>query len=81
VKTNAWRLGVHQPGGPSNAAGVEPSTGEAFAAVGGEQVGDELLVGFRRRGREGERDLAKAELEQAVAAARLAVVVALEVSV
>ena len=38
---------------------------------------DERLVGFRRRCREGKRDLAKAEFEQAIAAAGLAVVVTL----
>ena len=38
---------------------------------------DERLVGLRRRCREGKRDLAKAEFEQAIAAAGLAVVVTL----
>ena len=43
----------------------------------GEHARDRGLIGLGGRGAEGERDLAKAELEQPVAAARLAVIVAL----
>ena len=56
---------------------AQPGGGEAVAAVGGEDLGDGGLVGLRGGGGEGERDLGEAELEQAVAAARLAVIVAL----
>ena len=43
----------------------------------GEHLLDQRLVGLRGGSGKGERDLAKTELEQAVAAARLAVIVAL----
>ena len=51
--------------------------GEPVAAVGGEDFGDEGLVGLGRGGGKGERDFAEPELEQAIAPAALAVVVAL----
>jgi hypothetical protein len=43
----------------------------------GEVAFNQRLVGFAGRSREGERDLAEAQLEQSVAAPRLAVIVAL----
>jgi hypothetical protein len=43
----------------------------------GDDLGDGGLVGLGRGGGEGERDLGEAQLEQAIAAARLAVIVAL----
>ena len=43
----------------------------------GEHALDRGLVGLGGRGAEGERDLAKTQLEQPVAAARLAIIVAL----
>ena len=45
--------------------------------MGGDNLGDGGLIGLGRRGGEGERDLAQAQLEQAIAAAGLAVIVAL----
>ena len=49
----------------------------SFAALCGNDRGDGRLVGLGGRGGEGERDLGQAELEHAIAAARLAVVFAL----
>ena len=43
----------------------------------GEDVGDGGVIGLRRCGREGERDLAETEREEPIAAARLAVIVPL----
>ena len=57
---------------PRSQAAAKPS--RPWAAS---DLGDGGLVGLGRGGGEGERDLAQAELEQAVAAARLAVIVAL----
>ena len=45
--------------------------------MGGEEIGDCGLIGLRGSGGEGERDLGEAELEQAVAAPGLAVIVTL----
>ncbi len=64
-------------GRPIEALAAQPGGGEAVAAVGGDRLGDGGLVGLGGGGGEGERDLAQAELEQAIAAARLAVIVAL----
>ena len=57
---------------PRSQAAANPS--RPWAAS---DLGDGGLIGLGRRGGEGERDLAQAQLEQAVAAARLAVIVAL----
>src|SRR5208337_5194197 len=62
---------------PVEALGAQPGGGETTSAVGGEKIGDGGLVGLRGGGGEGERDLGEAELEQAVAAPRLPVIVAL----
>ena len=64
-------------GGPGDAAGFEPAGHKILAAVLGEHLLDQGLVGLRGGSGKGERDLAKTEIEQAVAAARLAVVVTL----
>ena len=56
---------------------AQPGGGEAIAAVLGDKLVDGGLVGLGRCGGEGERDFGEAELEQAIAAARLAVIVAL----
>src|SRR5260370_28486261 len=71
------RLRPKQCGGRVEPLAGEPAGRKAVAAVRREQVADGGVVGLRRRGREGERDLAQAELEQAIALAGLAVVVAL----
>ena len=55
----------------------QPGGEEAVVAVFGDKTFDGGLVGFRGCGAERQRHLAKAELEQPVAAPRLAVVVAL----
>ena len=62
---------------PSRGRGPQPGGGEAVGAVLGERLGDGGLVGLGGGGGEGERHFGEAELEQPVAAARLAVVVAL----
>ena len=56
---------------------LEPRSGKAVAAVVGNELRDGGLVGLGRGGREGQRGIAEAELEQTVAASRLAVIVAL----
>ncbi len=50
---------------------------EAGTAVTGQRIRNGGLIGFGGSGREGERDLAEAQLEQAIAALGLAVVVPL----
>ena len=72
----SW-LGVSMSAAQSRALGAQPSGGETTSAIGGEKIGDGGLVGLRGSGGEGERDLGEAELEQAIAAPGLAVVVAL----
>ena len=72
----SW-LRVSMSAAQSRPLRAQPGGGEAVAAVGGEDLGDGGLVGLRGGGGEGERDLGEAELEQAIAAARLAVIVAL----
>src|ERR1700761_8552037 len=62
---------------PADVAGFEPARHEVGAAAFGQDLFDQCLVGLGGSRREGERDLAKTEFEQAVAAARLAVVVPL----
>ena len=66
-----------QIGSPGDVAGLQPAGYEVFAAVLGEHLLDQGLVGLRGGSGKGERDLSKTEIEQAVAAARLAVVVTL----
>lgn len=55
----------------------EPGRGKARRAVRGKQFANADLIGFRRGCRESERDLAKSEVEKAVSAAGLAIIVAL----
>src|SRR5271165_2032276 len=55
---------------------AKPRRGKAVATMDGDDLRDSALVGFRGRGGEGERHLGQAQFEQAIAAARLAVVVA-----
>ena len=56
---------------------AQPGPREIIGTVSFGQFTDRELVGLRGSGGEGERDLAKAQLEQPVAARRLAVIVAL----
>ena len=56
---------------------AKPGGGESVAAMLGEHLLDGGLVGLGGSGGEGKRDLAQTELEQAIAAPGLAVVVAL----
>lgn len=56
---------------------AQPSRREARRAMACDQVGDGALIGLGGRGAKGERDLAQPQLEQAIAPARLAVVVPL----
>ncbi len=63
--------------GPGAAAMAQPLGREGGRPMGLDQFGDAELVGFRGRGGEGQRDLAQAQLEQAVAAPRLAIIVTL----
>ena len=75
----AFQLGEigNEIGGPTEPTRGEPGGGKAVAAMFGEHALDHGLIGLRGGGGEGERDLAKAEFEQAIAAPRLAVIVAL----
>src|SRR5271165_781726 len=70
----AWGEHVRRP---VEALGAQPGGGETTPAIGGEKIGNCRLIGLRGSGGEGERDLAEAELEQAVAPPGLAVIVAL----
>ena len=63
--------------GPVETLVAQPAGGEAVATVFREQSCDCDLVGFGGCGRKRERDLAQTKLEQAIAAARLTVIVAL----
>ncbi len=56
---------------------AEPGGGKAGAAMSGQHIRNGGLIGFGGGGREGERDFTQAQLEQAIAAPGLAVVVAL----
>src|SRR6266851_8054101 len=64
-------------GRPGDVAGLQPTWHKIVAATFGKDLLDQRLVGLGGSSGEGERDLAKTEFEQAIAAARLAVVVAL----
>ena len=64
-------------GGPQRAAVSEPGGDEGITAVLGEHAVDSGVVGLGRGRAEGERDRAESQLEQAIAAPRLAVIVAL----
>jgi len=64
-------------GRPGGRAGLQPARHKVVAATFGKDLLDQRLVGLGGSSGEGERDLAKTEFEQAIAAARLAVVVAL----
>ena len=64
-------------GRPGDVAGLQPAGHKVVAAMFGKDLLDQRLVGLGGSCGEGERDLAKTEFEQAIAAARLAVVVAL----
>ena len=55
----------------------QPFGGEGGLAVGFDDVGDGDLVGFRRRGGEGQRHLAQPQLEQAVSPPALTVIIPL----
>src|SRR3546814_3704641 len=56
---------------------VQPGLREATATMLRDQLGDTALVRFRGRRREGQGDFTQPEIEQAVAASRLAIIVAL----
>src|SRR3546814_15370244 len=56
---------------------AQPVRGKILRAVRLDQRRDRELVSFRRGGGKGERDLAQTQLEQPVAARRLAIIVAL----
>src|SRR3546814_4422946 len=62
---------------PVEAALTQPGGGKAITAMFGDEFADADLVGLGRRGGEGERDLAEAQFEQPVSAARLAIIVSL----
>src|SRR3546814_17147039 len=64
-------------GRPVEAALTQPGGGKAITAMFGDEFADADLVGLGRRGGEGERDLAEAQFEQPVSAARLAIIVSL----
>ena len=63
--------------GPIETATGEPGCGETVSPMFCENVGDGGVIGLRRCGREGERDLAETEREKPIAAPRLAVIVTL----
>src|SRR5260370_16915659 len=60
-----------QFGGPVESLAGEPGSRKDVTAAGREHIGDGGVVGLRRGGGEGERDLPQPELEQAIAAAGL----------
>ena len=62
---------------PSEALAAKPRGSESFAAMRAERLRNGCLVGLGGGSGKGERDLAQTEIEQAIAAAGLAVVVAL----
>src|SRR5260370_12518569 len=64
-------------GRPGDVAGFQPARHKVVAATFGKDLLDQRLVGLGGSGGEGESDLAKTAFEQAIAATRLAVVVAL----
>src|ERR1700730_16899196 len=64
-------------GRPGDVAGLQPARHKVVAATFGKDLLDQRLIGLGGSSGKGERDLAKTEFEQAIAAARLAVVVAL----
>ena len=66
-----------QVGRPIDAALTQPCGEEAVAAVFGDDLCNERLVGFGGCGAEREADFGQAKLEQAIAARRLAIVLAL----
>ena len=70
-------FGWQHLGSPIETAMVQPGGGKAGLAMRFHQFGDAELVSFRRGGGEGERDFAQTQLEQPVAARRLAVIIAL----
>src|SRR3546814_11726102 len=55
---------------------VQPGLREATATMLRDQLGDTALVRFRGRRREGQGDFTQPEIEQAVAASRLAIIFA-----
>ena len=69
-------VGHEQVRGPVEPFVAQPSGGEAVPAVLCEHGRNRDLIGLGRGGGEGERNLAQTQLEQAIAPARLAVVVA-----
>jgi hypothetical protein len=70
-------LNLPAVGRPVEVPAAQPSGREATAAMGGEDFLDRGLIGLRRCGGEGERDFREPKVEQAIAAARLAVIFAL----
>ena len=69
-------VGHEQVRGPVEPFVAQPGGGEAVSAVLCEHGRNRGLIGLGRGGGEGERNLAQTQLEQAIAPARLAVVVA-----
>jgi len=74
---NLLAAGDEHVGRPVEALAPKPCRGKAVAALGVDDLGDGGLIGLGGRGGEGERHFGEAQLEQAIAAAGLAVVVAL----
>ena len=64
-------------GRPGDIAGLQPPRHKIVATMFGKDLLDQRLVGLGGSGGEGERNLAKTKFEEAMAAARLAVIVAL----
>src|SRR5260370_9887154 len=67
----------NEVGRPGDVAGLQPAGHKIVAALFSKDLLDQRLVGFGRSRGGSERDFAKAEVEQAIAAPRLAVVVSL----
>jgi len=63
--------GRDEIGGPASAAQAQPFGCEPSRPCSGEHARDSGLIGLGGRRTEGERDFAKTELEQPVAASRL----------
>src|SRR5262245_5905526 len=62
---------------PGDSARLKPATNKIVAAMFGQHLIYQSMVGLGGSSGEGKRDLAKTEFEQAIAAARLAIIVPL----
>src|SRR5690606_15884576 len=67
----------NEVGGPIDAAMAQPRSKKGFASMLGMDARDGGLIGFGRSGAKREADFAQTQLEQAIAAPRLTIIVPL----